>query len=716
MKKMKRILLFFPVIVLVTSLYGNTGIAQDIETLWVWIALFALGVIGILILFVSSKQMTKIEKLHQEMLEKQMEIEQTQSLFLANMSENIHDIIEKTYKKVPMKDAEVFHTEVLKGKRLIDVTNDLIEFLRLKSKKVEITHEKFNLNNVLNEVSGSVCSKFKGHSAELIFDIDNNIPRYLIGDSLNLEKTLHNLLEYMLSQTAYGEITLEISMFGNYEERIELQFKLTDMGKGLSEEEIDTLFIPVYNEERKEYRGLGLFVAKELVTMMGGELAVQSILGKGTTFAVTLPFEMLDPNNRRNYRLPEKGLTAKKVFIVDRNYNSVLAIKKMFAYFKHDVKVMSKEEFLKHMPKLTPYDIVILDESLFNVRIIEYLETLKDEKDLKVIALNSLLEKDEESEMDKVVDKILTKPLNQERIFELILNLYTLKQIKEEYAEEAETKVCALTHQGEIHEAANISQTSFKDFSGMRLLIVEDDVINQKVLSNILKVSGIVITIANNGREAVNIIKESSEPFDLVLMDINMPVMDGYVATQMIRLESEYDDLPIVAFTALALESEREKIFNSGMNAYLTKPLNIGKLYTVFKMYRDTHNSEISEDEKEHKISKEILDVKRGIAYANNNAGFYIEILKEFNDAYGKSAELFAKLVREYRYEQIKMLCLDMKGLTGTIGAKEMFGLIIEIHQKILYHQEDVLVNYVERYEESLKRLMEEIRRYVSQE
>jgi CheY-like chemotaxis protein len=699
-----------------TSLYGSSDTVQEIETLWVWIALFALGFIGILILFISSKQMTKIEKLHQEMLEKQMKIEQTQSLFLANISENIHDIIEKTYKEVPKKDTAVFHEEVAKGKRLIDVTNDLIKFLRLKSKKVEINREKFNLNNVLNEVSGSVCSKFKGHPAELIFDIDNNIPRYLIGDSLNLEKTLHNLLEYALNQTEEGEITLEISMFGNYEERIELQFKLTDMGMGLSKKEIDTLFIPVYDEESKTYSGLGMFVAKELIAMMGGELVVQSVVGKGTTFAVTLPFEMLDPNNRRNYRLPEKALTTKKIFIVDRNYNSVLAIKKMFAYFRHDIKVMSKEDFLKHMPKLMPYDIVILEESLFNVRTIEYLEKLKEEKDLKVIALNSLLEKDEESQMNDVVDKVLTKPLNQERIFELIINLYTLKQIKADYKEEVETKAHALTHRGEIHEALNISQTSFKDFSGMHLLIVEDDVINQKVLSNILKTSGIEITIANNGREAVNMIKERSEPFDLVLMDINMPVMDGYVATQMIRLESEYDDLPIVAFTALALESEREKIFNSGMNAYLTKPLNIGKLYTVFKMYREVPDRIRSDEEKTDEISKEILDIKRGIAYANNNAGFYIEILKEFNDAYGHTAELFAKLVREHRYEQIKMLCLDMKGLTGTIGAKEMFGLIIEIHQKILYHQEDVLVNYVERYEKSLKRLTEEIDRYVSQE
>jgi len=712
---MGRISLFFVTFIAMTSLYGGVDEVQSIETLWVWVALFALGFIGILILFVSSKQIMKIEKLHQEMLEKQLKIEQTQSLFLANMSENIHDIVEKTYKKKLAKDDDTLHVEVDKGKQLIDVTNDLIEFLRLKSKKVEITHEKFNLNNVLNEVSGSVCLKFKGHPAEMIFDIDNNVPCYLIGDSLNLEKILHNLLEYVLGQTEQGEVTLEISMFGNYEEKIELQFKLTDMGRGLSKEEIDTLFIPVYSEESKEYSGLGMFVAKELVTMMGGELAVQSIVGKGTTFAVTLPFEMHDPKNRRKYRLPEKALTAKRVFIIDRNYNSALAIKKMFAYFRHDVKVITKEEFLESMPKLTSYDIVVLDESLFNLRTVEYLEMLKQESGLKVIALNSLLEKDEESEIHEIADRVLTKPVNQERIFELIVNLYALKHVETEYAEEVQVKTHAPTHYGDIYETADISQTSFKDFSGMRLLIVEDDVINQKVLSNILKISGIDITIANNGQEAVDIVKESKKPFDLVLMDINMPVMDGYAATQKIRLESEYDNMPIVAFTALVLESEREKIFNSGMNAYLTKPLSIGKLYTVFRMYKEVSASTASNDEKRYEIPKGILDIKKGIAYANNNAGFYIEILKEFLDAYGNTAELFAKLVAEHRYEQIKMLCIDMKGLVGTIGAKEMFGMIMEIHQKVLYHQEDVLVNYVEKYKESLERLTAEIDRYISQ-
>jgi CheY-like chemotaxis protein len=693
-------------------LYADSPVVQDPETFWVWIALFALGMIGIMILYVSSKQMRHIEKLHTRMLEKQQEIEQSQSLFLANISENIHDIVEKTYRKTVSKESECVEPEVLKGKKLLDVTNDLIEFLRLKSKKVKITHEKFNLNNVLNEVSGAVCYKFKGSAVELIFTIDNAIPRYLIGDSLNLEKALRNLLEYVLSEVDDGEVTLEIMMFATYEDKIELQFRLTDMGRGLTPEEIEHLFIPVYDEVSKEYKRLGLFVAKELTSMMEGELVVHSRVKKGTTFIMTLPFSVYSLRNRRNYRLPEKVLTAKKVFIVDKNYNSALAVKKMFAYFRHDVKVLSREEFLKHMPNLSEYDIVILDKSLFNARTTAYLKKLKTEKPLKVIALNSLLEKDEVYDIDNVVDRVLTKPVNQERIFELVVNLYASEKLKSEDQEIEEEN--PLTHRGEIIETQHVDQHSFKDFAGTRLLIVEDDVINQKVLSNILKSSGIEITIANNGREAVNIVKEGEIDFDMVLMDINMPVMDGYVATQMIRLDTQFNDLPIIAFTALALESEREKIFNSGMNAYLTKPLNIGKLYTVFKMYRGAPKRTTSEEYVEREISADILDIQKGISYANHNTGFYMEILREFLDAYGESADVFAKLVREHRYEQIKMLCIDMKGLTGSIGAKEMFGLILEVHQYLLYHKESLLENYVDAYAEKLERLKGEIHRYLT--
>jgi len=682
---MRKLILVF-LIGLISFLYADSLIdVKELEGFWIWIALFALGIIGIIILFFSSRQIITIRKLHKEMFDKQLEMEHSQSVFLASMGENIHDIVEQTFMEIPDKIKKELPVHVEQEHRLLDVTNDLIEFLRLKSKKVEIVNEKFNLNNVLNEVSGSICSSFKGSDVELIFDIDNNIPRYLVGDSLNLEKILKNFLEYTMNQFYKAEakleieVKLEITMFDTYKEKMELQFKLIDTGRGLNTETLETLFVPHYDE-----------------------------------FTLSLPFSMVDASNKRKYRLPEKILTTKKVFIVDSNYNSALAIKKMFSYFRHDVKVVDKEEFAKNMYNLAIYDIVILDETLLNIRTVDYLNRIKKDKDLKVVVLNSLLQKNGNISLNPVADRSLAKPLNQERVFELIVDMYDINIVsvldkKEEIVSEG-----ILTHRSTIVETPHIIQESFSDFNGMYLLIVEDNIINQKVLANILKPSGIKISIANNGLEAVDMLKTTTEKFDLVLMDINMPVMDGYVATQMIRLKSEFDTLPIVAFTALALDSEKQKIFNSGMNAFLTKPLKIGELYTIFKIFV----TEIHEGQKvqHHKIIEQTdtLNIQAGIRYSNNNQAFYVEILKEFVDAYGQSSELFVKLVREHRYEQIKMLCLDLKGLTGAIGAKDMYQLMNEIHQRLLYNKQELLPNYIDIYQEECRKLNESIERYVA--
>lgn len=694
---------------------------KEVEEFWIWIALFALGLIGITILFLSSRHLMKVQKLHKEMFNKQLEMEHSQSLFLASMSENIHDIVEERFAGTSDQVHHSLAEESVQEHRLLDVTNDLIEFLRLKSKKVEIINEKFNLNNVLNEVSGSICSAYKGSNVELIFDIDNNIPRYLVGDSLNLEKILHNFLDYTMSQfyrveaKLEIEVKLEITMFDIYNEKLELQFKLIDTGRGVDTETLETLFEPHYDDKSNVYTGLGLFVAKELISEMHGEMAVQSIEGKGTTFTLALPFSIVDAGNKRNYRLPEKILTTKKVFIVDSNYNSALAIKKMFSYFKHDIKVVTKEEFIKNMYNLTRYDIVILDEALLNIRTVDYLSRIKKEQELKVVALTSLLQEHENSPLNPVVDKALAKPLNQERIFELIVDMYAINVFNAlDKKEQDVLSEKTLIHRSAIIDTPHIIQESFSDFNGMSLLLVEDNIINQKVLANVLKPSGININIANNGREAVDMVLKSKEEFDLVLMDINMPVMDGYAATQMIRSKKAFDTLPIVAFTALALDSEKQKIFLSGMNAFLTKPLKIGELYTVFKLFV----TNISEGKKVQRSiiveQTDALDIQAGIRYSDNNQAFYVEILKEFMDAYGQSSELFTKLVREHRYEQIKMLCLDMKGLTGAIGATDMHKLINEIHQHIVYNKQELLPNYIGTYQQESQKLNNSIKHYTA--
>ncbi len=392
----------------------------------------------------------------------------------------------------------------------------------------------------------------------------------------------------------------------------------------------------------------------------------------------------------------------------------------MFAYFRHEVTVFSECEFTRERPDLSVFDIVVLNQSLFEVELVKNLKDIKRNKTLKVIALNSLLRENKGTFLGEVVDLYLFKPLNQERIFELIINLYAeedTKVVPSLATQGKKSKSTIETHKLDIIEARNIRQGSFKKFNNKKLLIVEDNFINQKVLINILHLSGMEISVANNGQEAVDMVKEGDVTFDIVLMDINMPIMDGYTATQMIRLDPHFDDLPIVSFTALVLESEVKKMFDAGINAFLSKPLNIGKLYTVFLMYL-TDKSEI--EMIVHKVApKRIfkkydgIDIEVGITHASNSEALYMEILKEFSEAYGKSDKVFSTLVEEHRYAQIKMLCVDMRGITGAIGAIEMSVLSTEILQLILYKKEALLVNYTEAYSFELDKLIKAIDAYL---
>jgi len=729
----KNILLI--VVGLSSMLYSSTEndlFASDYFT--TMIALVLLAIVSVVMLYISSEQLKKNKILYQEILEKQKIMEENQAGLLTNMSENISKITKEAIenrnnilKNSNDKSLEYILSEVIETENtLLDRTNDLIEFLKLKSKKIKITNEFFNLNNVLNEISGSLSSTFKSdNGVELIYDIDNEIPRFLIGDSLHLGQVLYNLLEFSMLQTLEGEVRLKVLMFKTFEDKTELQFQIIDTGAGIESNKIDTIFDPHYNKEKGEYMGLGLFVAHELVELMGGELMVESVLGKGSTFTVVLPLQVSDPANRRKYRLPEKILTTKKVFIVDSSYNSSLAIKKMFAYFKHDVKVCPKSQFEKEMPSLDRYDIIVMDEDLFTPKVIKYISSLKEKRgeyDLKVLGLGSIFNPIENELADSVIERRLKKPLNQERIFELIIELYRLdvvQKIPGDIENPTDSNGVAKTIKGPMSETPDITREHFSEFSGNSLLIVEDNLINQKVLTNILGKSGIDIELANNGEEAVVKVTTGKKKFDLVLMDINMPIMDGYTATQQIRDTGAFDDLPIVSFTALVLDSEVEKMYKAGINAFLDKPLNIGKLYTVFKIYMNKKQPVEPQKFRSSSLSLppkvDAINIKKGIKHTNGNEALYMELLNEFNNTYKNSDELFEKLLKEHRYEQIKMLCLDMKGLAGAIGADDMYQKVEEIHKLFIYNDQQLLGGYLNDYKLEIKRLGDSINNYLNE-
>ncbi len=690
----------------------DTTFMNDSERL-LWILLVCASIIALL---ASSFQMIKLKKEHEELLQKQNAIQRSQDKIVSDMSENIYSIVQEAVdNKGPLsqkiednpQDKELL--EVMNSeKKVLDMTSNLIEFLRIKSKKVEISNEKFKFVNLLNDVSGLLISDFQNSNIELTFDVDNDIPYIILGDTLNLTTILKSLLEYCLSNKA-RKVTLRVSKVNEMLLKRKLHFLIsTDVKIPVDK----GIFEYTYSEHTKKYEGLGLFIARDLSLLMRGELVARNTNTGNMELSLTIPFNNSKDKNEDYRRRLDPRLAKKKVLIVDDNDDSAAALEKIFLNFKHSVKVEKRDEYLGNLNDFSMYDIVAIDERLFTSKAID---TLK-KSSCKIISLGNFLSSSD-IDIEELDAHSLKKPFTQERIYNALCTLY-IPVVKDEVViEEAEEESAKKleVYKSIFPDTAGVSLSSFSKFSGKKILLVEDNLINQKVITSILGKSGIEISIANNGQESVDMINSHNE-FDLVLMDINMPIMDGYTATKIIRDDLNRKMLPIISLSALTSVNEVSQMFTSGMNGYIAKPLRKEKLFTAFSMFINTElNTGIEEvDEEAKELVYEGLDIQRGIEQTDGNSLLYKELLGEFRDAYGQSHKVLKGLVEDHRYEQAKMLCLDLKGLSGSICADDMYELATEMHKQLIYKKYELLPKYIKTYTIKLKILNDSIKQYIA--
>lgn len=605
-------------------------------------------------------------------------------------------------------------------------SESLIEYLRLKSKKTRIKEEKFNLNNVLNDLSGSLSRDFMDSGVELIFDIDNQVSRHMVGDSLQLGKMLGSLTRSLIAKDASAQIEIKISQDILSESSQMLLISILDQSVYLTKEELNAFSVPYYDDTSGKYIRLEFYVTKEIVALMGGVLDVKSTPKEGTSIRLNVPFRKDENENLRRYRLPSKEMVGKKVFLVDSNYSSAIAIKKMLSYFRYEVDILSAEYFREKKVNLSSYDIAIFDETLLTPHVLSYLKNLKQRSDLKIVLLSSIFSSEDSDRYGAldIVDAMADKPFSQERIFEMILDLDRVAQRDKQRAEEKDLpqrQVSAANmpkvHRSLFEDRADMNPERFSVFSGNRILVVDDNQINQKILLHVLGKSGMTIDTANDGKEAVAMVSQSPQPYDLVLMDINMPVMDGYKATAILREKHSHNNLPIVALTTLILESEIEKMFTRGVNGYLSKPLEVGRLYAALEFFLEKNRNTATRMQTVVIPRREYegLDTEKGIRYTGGNAVLYTEILREFVAAYGQSAQLMRSLVDQRDYMQMRVLCADMRNLTQAIGAYGMYGVADEMYKLLLYNDTQKVPQHIESYRRAFEKLNQAIAGYIEE-
>ena len=709
----------------ITSYSSSVAFSSDEELSRLWIALFALALIAVLGLYVSSQQLRKLQKRFAKMKRSQEEIEKQLSGFLTKVSEEIYSMskeantqLGKLVRKKKRESLDENLKQVMQiENKILDNSMHLLNFLRLKAHKITLREEPFDLNTMLGDVLTALRERIAPSDKELIFDLERDLPRKVKGDFSHSIEVLSNLLEEALVNTRGEDVQLSLSAFRPYTEQGELRFRIAYLAAEDDAFDPETFFVPQRDEETGEYRNMGLYVAKELSELMGGTLRAGSAAGGHLRLLdLMLPLASAEKEGeQRRYHLPERELTRKEILVVTRNEITSEALRKLFAYYRHRVTLMNFAQFESKHPSLERFDLVVLDETLIDDPFVEYVRTLQKERDVRIVALHNLFQPPRLLPED-VVSATLGKPATLLDVYNLIVDLYApRKPVKNEESHLEEEGAQSRTFHADFPAKEGVTLKDFRHFAGTRLLIVEDNPLNLKMILKVLEGSGIRIETAENGLKAVESVeRHSAGSFDLVLMDINMPVMDGYQATRLIRQSRSGAELPIVALSALNLENEIQRMREAGMDGYLPKPIDLGKLYTAFATYLEAKKVPLGlEEEKRSRtpVSYHTIDYKKALQYCSGNATLLEEILESFVDAYGESDRDLRRLLQRREYEEMRKVLLDLLGISGTIAAEDLHKRVKAFYRDILLHRFDDLPQRLEEYSSALKALCEEIRR-----
>ena len=519
------------------------------------------------------------------------------SAFLANMSHELRTPMNAILGMLTLlrrtgldrKQADYAVKSEAATRTLLRLLNDILDFSKIESGKMALECIPFDIHVMLRDMAVILSSNLKVKKVEVLFDIDPTLPQFVEGDSMRLQQILTNLGSNGLKFTELGEVVLFIKVITQDSHHVTLHFGVRDTGIGIAPENQESIFSGFTQAEASTTRrfggtGLGLAISQRFVALMGGTLTLESQIGQGSLFHFTLTLSLpsctnLVINNERPDTLEARAhaLNNLRVLVVDDNPTACDLIKQMGGSLKWTVDVAtSGNEALQLMRQ--QHDSGITYGALFidwKMPGLDGWQTSKCVREMMpvyngpiIIMITAydhemLLQRSEEKQV--LLDSYLVKPITASMLLDSMIN--ALRQRKQpDIAKPAITE-------------------SLNRLSGIRLLIVEDNLSNQQIACELLEDEGADVSIANHGKEAIEILEHYPSLFDLVLMDLQMPVMDGFNATQYIRESLGLKDLPIIAMTANAMVSDRAACLAAGMNYHIGKPFDLNNLVHVIRKY-----------------------------------------------------------------------------------------------------------------------------------
>ncbi|SFV66089.1 Sensory box histidine kinase/response regulator [hydrothermal vent metagenome] len=446
------------------------------------------------------------------------------------------------------------------GNIILNIVNDILDFSKIEAGKLQIENIEFNINTVLENASTMVAFKAYEKKLDLTFEIDASVPALLQGDPLRLSQVLINLLTNAIKFTSEGEIILSAKLLPQNKGEDLLEFCVSDTGIGLSPAQIANLFqsfTQASTDTARNYggTGLGLTISKQLVELMGGTIHVNSIVNEGSQFIFTFATKALSNDL---YTLSSPTIRDKKVIIVDKHNKSKASLERILEYFSYSIIETPFFQDFHLLVDKEDLDIIFMDKETISEC---NLDLFPKDCTAKIILMHTHQElKEDTLSQGIVIDAHLDKPFNPQKIVSTLLKVFG------EESEDLKDK--------------KLHKNSLQPLIGSKILLVDDNKINQSVVEALLEDTGIEVITADNGQKAIELAQDTKD-LDLIFMDIEMPILNGYETTLAIRRLKRLDNIPIVAFSGNIRQEDKKKSLEVGMVAHLAKPINVNDFYTA---------------------------------------------------------------------------------------------------------------------------------------